>query len=128
MRDLQLERTAAISAARSITDGAKAADRDLTSTEETTVRGHLEAVTDVDKQIKRRAMVESVIGLGSSETNYDGRGVFTDEAKPGILHAVKPARPTAPRSIPRPSSSPGPGCRRPGSSLRAVSTPTASSR
>ena len=63
MRDLQLERTTHISAARSIIDGAKAADRDLTSTEDTTVRGHLDAVTDLDKQIKGRAMVQSVLGL-----------------------------------------------------------------
>lgn len=91
--DLAQSRADHISAARSVVDGCKAANRDLTPTEQTTVQGHLDAVTDLDKQIKGRALVQSITSLGSAEADFHAErgtgGVFTAEAKTGILHAVK---------------------------------------
>lgn len=92
MRDLDAERTTHLSAARLTIDNAKSLRRDLTTTEQNSTQAHLDAVEKLDEQIKGRKLVTSVTSLGPADYSDDDNGtagIFTPEAKTGILHAVK---------------------------------------
>lgn len=65
--DLKAQRQAALAAARAIVDGAKAAARDLTAEEQDQVDTHLTEVKNIDKKIKGKALVDSVMSLGGPE-------------------------------------------------------------
>jgi HK97 family phage major capsid protein len=71
MTDLKGQRAEALKAARDIVQGAKAAGRDLTADESTTVQGHLDQVTTLDSQLKGRALAQSVMSLGSADHDPD---------------------------------------------------------
>jgi HK97 family phage major capsid protein len=78
--NLHQQRAAAIKAARSILDGAKAdGDRDLTEEEQETVNGHLAEVKDLDVKIKGQELVKSVMSLGGPEDEDEESG---DEPRP----------------------------------------------
>lgn len=86
------ERAASIETAKSIVATAKAANRDLTPTEEATVDRSLDRVKQIDKQIAGKAMVDSVMSLGSAEDydeNGDIRRMFSETAAKDLVTAVK---------------------------------------
>ena len=59
---------------------AKAAGRaDLTPSEKDTVAAKMDEVATLDKQIKGRNLVNSVVSLGSAEDNLDTHGSIFDE-------------------------------------------------
>jgi hypothetical protein len=92
MRDYDTERASHLAAARLTIDTCKSQNRDLTPTEQTVTQSHLDAVTELDKMIKGRALVQSIKSLGTSETDTERAGtggIFTPQAKSGILAAVK---------------------------------------
>lgn len=65
--NLHAQRAAAIKAARTILDGAKAdGDRDLTPEENEQVETHLAEVKDLDVKLKGRELVKSVMSLGGN--------------------------------------------------------------
>jgi HK97 family phage major capsid protein len=65
--NLKAEREAAIKAARAIIDSAKADDRDLTPDEHTSVEAEMDRVKTLDVQLKGKALVDSVLSLGTVE-------------------------------------------------------------
>jgi HK97 family phage major capsid protein len=83
------ERAAALTEAKNIVANAKAASRDLTTNEHDTLNGLMGRVKELDRQIKGKALVDSVINLGSAEHNPDTPGVFSQQARDGIVQAVK---------------------------------------
>lgn len=90
MLDLQADRTTVLTNAKSLLAAAKSGNRELTDAEQATMTGYMARVGELDKQIKGRALVNSVMSLGSSEDHLvDRGGLFTDAAKAGIIQAVK---------------------------------------
>lgn len=84
------ERATALANAKKIVSKAQSERRDLTPTEQRTVSAATERIEDIDRQAKGRAMVDSVIKLGSSEDNPDHPGgIFTESARDGLVSAVK---------------------------------------
>lgn len=84
------QRAAAITEAKTIVVGAKAADRELTSTEHTVVSASMAQVAQLDGQIKGRALVDSVISLGSVEDfDPERQSIFSETAAKDLLSAVK---------------------------------------
>ena len=67
MNDLNAARDAAIKAARGVLDAAKADGRELTDDEQSTVESELSKVKEYDKQIKGRALADSVRSLGTGD-------------------------------------------------------------
>ena len=72
--NLHEQRAAAVKAARDIVDRAKAQNRDLTPEEVTEVETTTAKVADLDKQIKGRALVDSVMALTTTEAAPEGEG------------------------------------------------------
>jgi HK97 family phage major capsid protein len=64
---LHEQRKAALARAREIVEGAKGESRDLNDDERAEVEGKLTEVKDLDTKIKGKALVDSVMGLGSVE-------------------------------------------------------------
>jgi HK97 family phage major capsid protein len=78
MRDLAGERQQAIQSARSILERAKAdGDRDFTAAEDHSVKASMALIKELDVQLKGRALVQSVMSLGSS----DGGGFGGDTSR-----------------------------------------------
>lgn len=65
--NLKEQRAAALKAARDIVDGAKTDNRDLTPDEQATVEQHMAEVKGLDVQLKGKALVDSVMALGTSD-------------------------------------------------------------
>ncbi|WP_185994852.1 phage major capsid protein [Nocardioides campestrisoli] len=86
---LREQRAAVLTEAKTIVARATKANRDLTTHEADTLDGLMGRVTNIDKQIKGKALVDSVLRLGTAEDDPDARGVFNETAKAGIVHAVK---------------------------------------
>lgn len=86
---LRDQRNATLDEAKAIVARAKSSNRDLTSTEDATLTGLMDRVKTIDKQLKGKALVDSVIGLGNAEYDPDSTGVFSESAKTGIVQAVK---------------------------------------
>jgi HK97 family phage major capsid protein len=76
--NLRDQRNAAIKAARSILDGAKAENRDLTVEEQEKVEATMAEVKDLDVKIKGQELVKSVMSLGPGDEEEDGE----QESKP----------------------------------------------
>ena len=72
MNDLNAARDAAIKAARGVLDAAKAEDRELTDDEQSQVEENLGKVKEYDKQIKGRALSDSVRHLHTDDEDPDG--------------------------------------------------------
>lgn len=72
--NLHEQRLAALKSARDIVDGAKAAARDLTNDEQAQVEEHLANVKSLDNAIKGKALVDSVVSLGTAEDTTEGDG------------------------------------------------------
>lgn len=94
MTDLTLERTNTLAHARQIVDNAKAANRELTPTEQADVEADVERVHKLDQQIKCRNLRQSVMRLGPGDGGYDddpegNHTLFSESAKAGIVQAVK---------------------------------------
>jgi len=92
--DLTLERKNTIAHARQIIDRAKTANRELTPAELSEVEADKTRVTELDRQLKGRDLVNSVMDLGRAPSNmprWDGPApkLFSEDAKAGIIHAVK---------------------------------------
>lgn len=85
MTDLTIDRTATLANAEAILDRAKAANRDLTAAEQAAVEAAIDRVGELDKQIKGRNLVNSVMSLGSSEDfNDDGPDRFISLRTSGV--------------------------------------------
>jgi HK97 family phage major capsid protein len=74
MIDLNAERTTTINLAQAVLAAAKSGNRELTDAEQATSTGHMARIGELDKQIKGRALVNSVMSLGSSEDIPGGGG------------------------------------------------------
>jgi HK97 family phage major capsid protein len=85
------ERATTLSNAKKIVARAKAANRDLTSTEQSTLTNAMDRVKTIDTQLKGRALVNSVMQLGSSEdfAEHHRGGLFTETAAKDLVTAVK---------------------------------------
>ena len=90
-----IERSRLLSHARHIVETAKAnGDRDLTTHEAAQVEADIANVKALDAGTKSPSLVERVMALGSSddfdcEGNPRGAGLFSGEAKTGIVSAIK---------------------------------------
>lgn len=71
MLNLKEMRAAAVKAAREIVDAAKAEDREITPEENETIAAKMAEVKDLDKKIQGKALVDSVLSLGTVEDNHD---------------------------------------------------------
>ena len=90
MRDLKTERSNTIAHAENILDRCKTERRELTAAEQTTVEADMARVEELDLQIKGRNLVNSVMGLASTEDFLDGGlDLFDETARKGLLTAVK---------------------------------------
>lgn len=69
--NLREKRAAAIKAAEAIVNAAKSDNRDLTPEEQTEVEAKMAEVEELDKQIKGRQLVDSVMRLGTTTTEPD---------------------------------------------------------
>ena len=78
MNELHMQRAAAIKAARDLVDGAKAAARELTTEEVTTIEQKMTEVATLDKQIKGRALVDSVMSQATVEDKPEDEGKGTN--------------------------------------------------
>lgn len=76
--DLKQQRAAALKAAQTIVDGAKAANRDLTADEQTTVQGHIDQVKSLGDQIAAAArsadLMKSFDELGTTDQGGEEPG------------------------------------------------------
>jgi HK97 family phage major capsid protein len=90
--NLTAERERTLSHAKTILNSAKAADRDLTDTEQKQIEDDLDKVKTLDKQIKGRVLADSVKNLWNGDLHHDDGerpSVFTPEAKDGITNALR---------------------------------------
>ncbi len=88
--DLVAERERTLKHARSVLDTAKAAGRaDLTDTEEHQVRGDLDKIKTLDRQIAGRKMADAVKALGGDDDDGPGSSVFNEDDRHRIAYAVK---------------------------------------
>lgn len=89
--DLKTERSNTIAHAQKIIDRAKTENRDLTTAEQSSVEADFDRIHELDKQIKGRTLADSVMKLGTSEwpNPEHETGLFSEEAKAGLLTAVK---------------------------------------
>ena len=90
--DLQLNRTTEIEAAKSLLARIKSAQRDPSDAENAVLQGHMSAVELLDRQIKGRALVQSVTSLGTCDDGDDSavrHGIFTDADAASLVTAVK---------------------------------------
>src|SRR4051794_19915109 len=86
--DLVGKRVSALTSARTIINTCKAAGRDLTPTEVTSVEASLAEVRTLDQQIKGRALVESVTSLGSVD-DAPRSPLFNETDSKNLVGAVK---------------------------------------
>lgn len=75
MLDLKAERSNTIAHADSIVNRAKAAGRDLTSTEAASVEAAITRIEELDKQLKGRSLAESVLRLGNADEPNPETGI-----------------------------------------------------
>jgi HK97 family phage major capsid protein len=89
--DLKTERKNTIAHADQIVARAKTAGRDMTPTEVASVEAAITRIEELDKQLKGRALVDSVMKLGTSDGFTDGGpgSLFSGETKAGFISAVK---------------------------------------
>src|SRR6188768_4437503 len=85
-----LERTNLLAHARSIVDGAKNADRDLTSTEVEQVEADIAKIKALDAGSKSGDLVRRVMSLvGPARDPEQGSQLFSEDAKQGLVRAAK---------------------------------------
>ena len=85
------ERRTTLANARAIVDRAKAADRELTTAESDQVEAAITQVQDLDRRTKSGDLARRVMPLGGvdRETDPGSPGLFTEDAKAGIVYAAK---------------------------------------
>ena len=83
------ERITHLEAAKAIVARCKSSGTDLSPDDQATVTRHLDGVKDLDKQIKGRDLVNSVIGLGNVDDLANGGKVFSEADAKGIAYAAK---------------------------------------
>lgn len=85
------ERATALARAKDVVARAKAENREhLTDTEQATLTGVMDRVKKLDAMLKGRALVDSVVKLGTAEDAFEGgSSVFSESARDGIVQAVK---------------------------------------
>jgi hypothetical protein len=82
--DLKTERSNTIAHADSIVNRAKTAGRDLTPTEAASVEAAITRIEELDKQLKGRALADSVMKLGSSDDFGENGIKYLTLRSPGI--------------------------------------------
>ena len=87
------ERATTLTTAKDIVAKAKAAGRDLTASEQEALTRSTDRIKQIDSQIAGKALVDSVMSLGSVE-DFDGDGnprghLFTEETKAAFTTAIK---------------------------------------
>jgi HK97 family phage major capsid protein len=90
MSILTAERESTLATARAVVDRAKNANRELTSAEADEVQSAVNRVHELDRRAKSSSIVKQVMALGTStDLDPEAPGLFSSEAKAGIVHATK---------------------------------------